>query len=70
MPTNTINKLKEVILVAGKPTKHFTLEDLRQSQRDAAKKWYSKPENRQKRLESMKKYNERMKQEKAKKEAE
>ena len=56
--------------MAGKPTKHFTLEDLRQSQRDAANKWYSKPENRQKRLESMKKYNERMKEEKAKKEAE
>ena len=55
--------------MAGRPTKYFTLEELRQAQRDAANKWYSKPENRQKRLESMKKYNERKKQE-AKKEAE
>ena len=53
--------------MAGRPTKYHTLEELRQAQRDAANKWYSKPENRQKRLESMKKYNERMKQEKANK---
>ena len=56
--------------MAGRPTKYFTLEELRQAQRDAANKWYSKLENRQKRLESMKKYNKRMKEEKAKKEAE
>ena len=56
--------------MAGRPTKHFTLEDLRQSQRDAANKWYSKPENRKKRLESMKKYNQRMKEQKANEEAE
>ena len=56
--------------MAGRPTKYFTLEELRQAQRDAANKWYIKPENRQKILESMKKYNERMKEEKAKKEAE
>ena len=56
--------------MAGKPTKYHTLEEIRRAQREAANKWYSKPENRQKRLESMKKYNERMKEEKAKKEAE
>ena len=50
--------------MAGRPTKYFTLEELRQAQRNAANKWYSKPENRQKRLESMKKYNQRKKEEK------
>ena len=56
--------------MAGRPTKYHTLEEIRRAQREAANKWYSKPENRQKRLESMKKYNERMKEQKAKEEAE
>ena len=56
--------------MAGRPQKYFTLEEVRQSQRDAANRWYSKPENRKKRLESMKKYNQRMKEQKNKKEAE
>ena len=35
--------------MAGKPTKYFTLEEIRQSQRDAANKWYNDPKNKEKR---------------------
>ena len=54
--------------MAGRPTKYFTLEELRQSQRDAANKWYNNPENKEKRKASMRDYYRRKKQE-AKKEA-
>ena len=56
--------------MAGKPTKYFTLEEIRQSQRDAANKWYNDPKNKEKRKASMRDYYRRKKQEKAKKEAE
>ena len=56
--------------MAGRPTKYFTLEEVRQSQRDAANKWYNKPENKEKRKASMRDYYRRMKEQKAKKEAE
>ena len=56
--------------MAGRPTKYFTLEEIRQSQRDAANKWYNKPENREKRKASMRDYYRRMKEQKANEEAE
>ena len=56
--------------MAGRPTKYFTLEELIQSQRDAANKWYNNPENNEKRKASMRDYYRRMKEQKAKKEAE
>lgn len=54
--------------MAGKPTKYFTLEEVRQSQRDAANRWYNDPKNKEKRKASMRDYYRRKKQE-AKKEA-
>ena len=54
--------------MAGRPQKYFTLEEVRQSQRDAANKWYNDPKNKEKRKASMRDYYRRKKQE-AKKEA-
>ena len=51
--------------MAGRPQKHFTLEEIRQSQRDSAKKWYNNPENREKRKASMRDYYRRKKEQKA-----
>ena len=56
--------------MAGRPQKYFTLEEVRQAQRDSANKWYNDPKNKEKRKQSMRDYYQRMKQEKAKKEAE
>lgn len=56
--------------MAGKPTKYFTLEEIRQSQRDAANRWYNDPKNKEKRKQSMRDYYRRMKKQEAKKEAE
>ena len=56
--------------MAGRPQKYFTLEEIRQSQRDAANRWYNDPKNKEKRKASMRDYYRRMKQQKAKKEAE
>ena len=56
--------------MAGRPQKYHTLEEVRQAQRDSAMNWYNKPENREKRKQSMRDYYRRMKEEKAKKEAE
>ena len=51
--------------MAGKPTKYFTLEEIRQSQRDAANRWYNDPKNKEKRKASMRDYYRRKKEEKA-----
>lgn len=51
--------------MSGKPTKYFSLEEVRQAQRDAANKWYNKPENKEKRKASMRDYYRRKKAEKA-----
>ena len=56
--------------MSGRPTKYFTLEEVRQAQRDSANKWYNKPENKEKRKASMRDYYRRKKEQKAKKEAE
>ena len=56
--------------MAGRPQKYFTLEEVRQSQRDAANKLYNDPKNKEKRKASMRDYYRRMKEQKAKKEAE
>ena len=58
------------MILAGRPQKYFTLEEVRQSQRDAANRWYNDPKNKEKRKASMRDYYRRMKEEKAKKEAE
>ena len=49
--------------MSGKPTKYFSLEEVRQAQRDAANKWYNNPENKEKRKASMRDYYRRKKQE-------
>ena len=51
--------------MAGRPTKYFTLEEIRQSQRDAANKWYNDPKNKEKRKASMRDYYRRKKEQKA-----
>ena len=51
-------------MMAGKPQKHFTLEQLRAAQRESAMKWYNDPKNKEKRKQSMKNYYERKKAEK------
>ena len=56
--------------MAGRPQKHFTLEEIRQSQRDSANKWYNNPKNKEKRKASMRDYYRRMKEAKANEEAE
>ena len=56
--------------MAGRPQKYHTLEEVRQAQRDSANKWYNDPKNKEKRKASMRDYYRRMKEQKAKKEAE
>ena len=56
--------------MAGKPTKYFTLDQVRQAQRDAANKWYNNPENKEKRKASMRDYYRRKKEQEANEEAE
>ena len=56
--------------MAGRPQKYHTLEEVRQAQRESAMKWYNKAENKEKRKASMRDYYRRMKEQKAKKEAE
>ena len=55
--------------MAGRPQKYFSLEEIRAAQREQSNRWYNKPENREKRKQSMRDYYRRKKQE-AKKEAE
>lgn len=57
-------------MMAGRPQKYTSLDQIRQAQRESAMKWYNKPENREKRKQSMRDYYRRMKEQKAKKEAE
>ena len=57
-------------MVAGRPQKYTSLDQIRQAQRESAMKWYNKPENREKRKASMRDYYRRKKAENAKKEAE
>ena len=57
-------------MVAGRPQKYTSLDQIRQAQRESAMKWYNKPENREKRKASMRDYYRRMKEQNAKKEAE
>ena len=49
--------------MAGRPTKYFTLEEVRQAQRESAMKWYNKSENKEKRKASMRDYYRRKKEE-------
>ena len=51
-------------MMAGRPQKYFTLEEVRQAQRESAMKWYNDPKNKKKRKQSMKNYYERKKAEK------
>ena len=51
------------MIMAGRPQKYMTLDQVRQAQRDSANKWYNKPENREKRKASMRDYYRRKKQE-------
>ena len=57
-------------MVAGRPQKYTSLDQIRQAQRESAMKWYNKPENREKRKASMRDYYRRKKEQNAKKEAE
>ena len=59
-----------VILLAGRPQKYHSLEEIRAAQREQSNRWYNKPENKEKRKASMRDYYRRMKEQKAKKEAE
>ena len=42
--------------MAGRPQKYTSLDQIRQAQRESAMKWYNKPENREKRKQSMRDY--------------
>ena len=53
--------------MAGRPQKYTSLDQIRQAQRESAMKWYNKPENREKRKQSMRDYYRRKKQEQASK---
>ena len=50
--------------MAGRPQKYFTLEEVRQAQRESSNRWYNDPENKEKRKQSMKNYYRRKKAEK------
>ena len=54
-------------MMAGRPQKYTSLDQIRQAQRESAMKWYNKPENREKRKASMRDYYRRTKQQKERK---